>query len=437
MDINVRSLLTSLGLVGVVSLTALPPASGEDPYAPQPQSSLQQMLSIDWHKGPDLPQGLQDSGVGIVDGTLITAGGFCQGQYNVPGKQDKYPRGFLQKTWGLNLQSPQSGWQSLPDFPGVARQGFDYAAVNNQLYCWGGFNYDDPYTYQDGYRLSKQQGAWQWTAAPALPHPLLSSGVCTLGSKIYVFGGSDYNAVSTPTYSCSTDGLGARLYSLDTANLSAGWQELAQCPGTPRFTPAMTAVGGKLYVFGGASGDDNPGGKVATIVDNWAYDPGTGEWERLLDLPVASGNFVAGKISAFDRYIILVGGYQYGHVLSPDGSIESVYGIVSKHDPGYNYNSDMWVYDTQLRKFGTATLLPLNTNTPLTVVEGNQIYMIGGETAGASGFSGTYVEGVAFGHHPDLFLTGTISVVPEPGAFSLLAVGVFVGMFVRLRRRWQ
>jgi hypothetical protein len=79
----------------------------------------------------------------------------------------------------------------------------------------------------------------------------------------------------------------------------------------------------------------------------------------------------------------------------------------------------------------------LNTNVPLTVVEGNQIYMVGGETAGASDFYGCYVEGEAFGHHPDLFLTGTITAVPEPGTFGLLAAGVFFGIVVRFWKRQQ
>ena len=43
------------------------------------------------------------------------------------------------------------------------------------------------------------------------------------------------------------------------------------------------------------------------------------------------------------------------------------------------------------------------------MVDGNQIRMIGGETAGASGFSGCWIDRVSFGHHPDLYLTGTIS----------------------------
>jgi hypothetical protein len=66
-------------------------------HTPQPQDTLKQMLRITWKKGPDLPQGLQDNGAGIIGKALISVGGFCSGQKDVPGKPDKYPRGFLNK----------------------------------------------------------------------------------------------------------------------------------------------------------------------------------------------------------------------------------------------------------------------------------------------------------------------------------------------------
>ena len=425
MDIVVNRVSFLLLLAAVFSLVAPALAHGEDnPYAPQPQSSLQQMLSIDWKKGPDLPQGFQDSDGGILNGTLVTAGGFCQGQTDVPGKPDKYPRGFLQKTWGLDLQSPQNGWDNLPDFPGTARQELFSAVVNNQLYCWGGFSYSDPYCYADGYRLSKTTpGGWSWDALPALPWPIFGSGISVIGPKIYVVGGSDYDYEKFYTNTDRAGNvprLGSRLLTLDTQNLGAGWTELAECPGTPRLVQATAAVDGKLYVFGGATGMDNPTGSYATVVDNWRYDPATNAWQRLQDLPVASGNFPSRQIVALDRYILLIGGAQYGNVIAPDGSVQPVYGTPIKHYPEKDYYSDMWVYDTQIDQFGTATPLPLNNNLPMAVVEGNQIHLIGGETGGA------VIEGEPFGHHPDLYLTGTIRELPEPSALGLLGAGAIV-----------
>ncbi len=416
----------------------------DDPYAPQPQASLQQMLSIDWKKGPSLPQGLQDVGIGILDGTLVSAGGFCQGQTNVPGKPDKYPRGFFKKAWGLDLQSPQDGWQNLPDFPGAARQGLITTVVDNQLYAWGGFSYTSPYTYRDGYRLSKApEGQWSWNASsplPTLPWSLYYGGTSVIGSKIYVLGGADYNYTDFFTNS-DRDGnvprLGSRMLMLDTNNLGAGWTELAQCPGTPRFDHATATVGGKIYVFGGASGADNVTGKYNTVVDNWQYDPATDAWQRLRDLPVASGNFPDGRITAFDRYVLLVGGYQYGKVINPDGTFGPIYGTPSRAFPNDFHYSDVWVYDTSTDLFGTATGLPVNNCLPMTVVEGDQIHMIGSDL-GVSSYENKFewVEGEPFGHHPDLYLTGTIRVVPEPSTLGLLGAAA-TGLLLYGWRKWK
>jgi hypothetical protein len=46
--------------------------------------------------------------------------------------------------------------------------------------------------------------------------------------------------------------------------------------------------------------------------------------------------------------------------------------------------------------------LPLNNNGPMTVVAGDRIHLIGGETGGAT------IDSEPFGHHPDLYLIGII-----------------------------
>ena len=374
--------------------------------APQPQDSLKQMLKITWKKGPDLPQGLQDCGAGIVGKRLIFVGGFCSGQKNVPGKPDKYPRGFLKKAWGLDLSSPKASWVSLPDFPATARQGLACIVVNAKLYCWGGLNYTEPFTYKDGYRLSKQADHWVWETLPELPRPALWPGICAVGLKIYVLGGGDYDSEGKLYTHADRVGnnqrLGAQLVMIDTADLKSGWKRLADCPGTPRMTPALAAVGGKVFLIGGAAGNDNPSATYATVVDNWRYDPARNQWERLRDLPVASGNFPSGRIVYKNRYILLIGGAQYPMVEDPDGRLRKPYGVPYKHYKDKPYFSDVWAYDTQTGLFGTASPLPLNNNTPVTVLYDSKICLIGGETGGS------VIEGEHFGHHPDLFLVGSI-----------------------------
>ena len=138
-----------------------------------------------------------------------------------------------------------------------------------------------PYTYSDGYKLSNTSGTC-WSTLPNLPWSVYDPGVSAVGSKNDVCGGSDYDpAVGLYTNSerdGSVAGLGSRLMAIDTNNLSAGFTQLATCPGTARLTPAMATVGGKVYMFGGCTGGDNAAGYTCTVVDNWEYDPGTNAW---------------------------------------------------------------------------------------------------------------------------------------------------------------
>jgi N-acetylneuraminic acid mutarotase len=250
---------------------------------------------------------------------------------------------------------------------------------------------------------------------------LSSSGICALGSKIYISGGADYDVSGDGAFFTATDRtgaikrLGARLLVIDTRDLEAGWKELPQCPGAHRAVHAMAAVGGKLYVIGGAGWHSakwakehpGPGGRAiigGTVVDNWCFDPRTAQWNRLPDTPIATGNFPSGAIVFDNRWIMLIGGYQYEFVLNPDDTYRIPFGKVSKHYPAKDYCSDVLVFDTATETFGRADSLPLNNNLPMAVLKGNQLHLIGGETAGS------VLEGETFAHHPDLYLIGTIRV---------------------------
>ena len=376
-------------------------------HAPQPPDQIKPMLKIAWSRGVDLPQGFQDSEGGFIGDTLITTTGFCSGvEADNAKKPGRYPRGFLRKTWGLDLAapSPQQQWQALPDFPGAARQAMVAARLEDQLWFWGGFSYSAPFCYRDGFRLSRR-ASWVWEPLPPLPRPLAGAAASVIGTKIYVFGGADYDASS---FYSATDRAhqmpryGARLIVLDTANLAAGWGELSECPGTPRFAHTMQTIGGRLYVIGGATAE-----VTRTVVDNWMFDPASNAWTRLRDLPISSGNFPKSTNVVFDgRYIILVGGHQYDEVANPDGTVRPAYGVASRRNDHSGLHNDCFVYDVTTNTFGSADKLPIDNNLPMTVVRGNEIFLIGGETGGG------LIDGVFYGHHPDLFLCGKIEKLP-------------------------
>jgi N-acetylneuraminic acid mutarotase len=400
-----RRMLVVVAAAALVTYTRV--AEADD--SPADDATLKPMIRITWTRGPNLPQGFQDSDGGLLGRTLVTAGGFCDGR-SVPGKEAKHPRGFLNKAWALDLERAASTWQPIPDFPGSPRQGLSAVRVGDALYYWGGFSYTAPFCFADGYRLSRAAGEWKWDRLPDMPRPLCAHGIAVVGSRIYVMGGADYDEQRFYTNGDrhkKHPGLGARLMSFDTEHPEAGWRELAACPGTPRWVHVTAAVGGKIYVIGGATGNDNPTGTYCTVVDNWQYDPATDKWTRLPDTSIATGNFPSEQVVFRDRYLLLVGGYQYKKVLNPDGTSRPVYGKAFKAIPGQEYYSDVLVYDTVANRFGRATPLPMNNNMPMAVVDGNTLHLLGGETGGCM------FEGEVYAHHPDLHLIGTLHIVGE------------------------
>jgi hypothetical protein len=145
--------------------------SASEPASPAPQNELRPLLKITWARGPNLPQGFQDSDGGFLGTTLITSGGFCSGGLEEDNRRKPgvYQRGFLKKAWGLDVAAKRGSWSALPDFPGEARQGLFSAVVGNSLYVWGGFSYSDPFCYADGWRLERDGESWRWHPLPPLP----------------------------------------------------------------------------------------------------------------------------------------------------------------------------------------------------------------------------------------------------------------------------
>ncbi len=52
-------------------------------------------------------------------------------------------------------------------------------------------------------------------------------------------------------------------------------------------------------------------------------------------------------------------------MMNPDGTTREPYGKATKHYPEKDYYSDVFVYDTKTKTFGTASPLPLNNNLPM------------------------------------------------------------------------
>ncbi len=350
-------------------------------------AGAQPPVRIRWEPGPDYPMGIQDSAMGIVDGALVSAGGFTRHPLQVvakyPGAFGGQKSGFTALTFALSLREPGHGWERIADVPGPPRQAAAAAVVGNELYVVGGFNYTAPHTYREVYRLTKPAGRWAWDRIPAdLPWPVSEPGVAVMGKRIYLVGGADFHRLPGEKSEdfASERGrtgqpVGKALLMLDTERLSAGWQRLADLPGTSRFDTAVAAAGGRIYSLGGVHRAGGAGYRNA--IDSWEFDPATGKWSRLPDAPQGSNRRA---VAWRDRYLVLLAGYRYNLTQSPDGKVTDVYTPDERKRKWTDFfENTVLLYDTEAKRWSHADPLLERTSWPMADIAGDRIYSLGGE----------------------------------------------------------
>ncbi len=362
------------------------PAGGGEGAAPA--------VHIEWRLGPDYPMGIQDSALGVVDGYVVSAGGFTRHPLDIvthhPDAFGGEASGFTRLTFALDPKHEDAGWQRIADMPGPARQGPAVAVADDALYIMGGINYTEPYTYRDTYRLRHVEGEWVWEelASARLPWPVYGAAASTavIGSRIYLLGVADFFvAPGTEAHDfhseAGRDGspVSRALLALDTTDVRAGWQRLADCPGLPQFDAGVAAAGGRLYRLGGIYAPLNPGNgpHYFNAVDAWVYDPPTDAWTRLPDVPDGANRRA---LTWRDRSILLVAGYKYAQTWHPDGTLTEAYTDAERGRNWREFFEDtVLVYDTQSQRLAPADALVERTSYPSSAIVGDTIYCLGGE----------------------------------------------------------
>jgi N-acetylneuraminic acid mutarotase len=383
-------------------------------------------LHIPWRRGPEYPMGIQDSAVGVINGKVVSAGGFSRRPLNVvsewPDAFEGQSSGFTKLTLLFDPANESAGWTRIADVPLTntgAYQAAASAVVNNAMYIMGGFNYTDPFCYNVCYRLSQSNGTLSWTQMPSLPWVTCEASAVVIGQKIYLICGSDYYQCAGATQSDFHTEVGRPstaypngspvaqgLLVLDTTNISAGWQRLADMPGTHRTNAGVAAVNNKIYVLGGNYG---PNGTTdydyCNVDDSWVYDVASNTWSALPDMPDGANR----KAVAYgNRYVVLCGGFKYMYTYRPDGSKVLAYSpaeVKTWNTVGMDpfFEKAVLVFDTATNQLGYADDMLDTSSWPLTAVNGNTIYTLGGE-GGTAG--GQYIQ------HPSLFEIGVVSTNP-------------------------
>ena len=352
--------------------------------------------------------GIQDSALGVINGKLVSAGGFSSFPLDAlklyPDAFGGKPQGFTKLTFVLDPKSDSAGWQRITDIPGPARQGGAVAVVDDEMYVMGGLNNDEPtHCYCDTCRLEQKDGQWIWHELPSttgsghsrrvcqLPWPVYGGAGSTavIGKKIYLLGAADYFrgpgkeglALHSEAGRAGSP-VGGALLVFDSTDPEAGWKRLSVCPGVPKFHTAIAAVGGKIYQLGGVFsplvfGSNKDSQNAYNAVDSWMYDPASDKWTRLKDMPHGSNRRA---IVYADRYIILVSGFKYSETWNMDGTVTNAYDVEEKA-PAFNdrFEKTVLVYDTMTRELGFSNPLIEQTAIPSGTIIGDTIYCLGGE----------------------------------------------------------
>ena len=203
--------------------------------------------------------------------------------------------------------------------------------IGKKWYVFGG--YDGPNVQARGIVYEYDASADTWTEKKKMQIPAHHPSAVAVNGKIYVFGGF----VGRPGTKVWQPISSAMMYDPETDS----WKELAPMP-TPRGSAQAVAVGGKIYVIGGAHA--NIPGKAMTeplwvgvpqIVVGTVeeYDPATNTWRARAPMPTGRNHFFAGVV---DGKIYAIN----GRLGTSFVTMSDITDLVEEYDPA----TDIWTY---------------------------------------------------------------------------------------------
>lgn len=312
-----------------------------------------EIKDIKWKLGPNLPEFRKGGCATVLGGKVISVFG-------------------MRQPWGematMYIYDPQTDWWYRgPDAP-VGQCYVQGTESGSSFYTIGGRGaLQRGKVHNACYRFQQKNGKYNWSQIQGLNEPRGWAPSVSIGSKLYVIGGSK-------------GGHGPCISSvemLDTAAPQARWQKIADIPGQSRGWLGAAAVKGKIYVFGGShffepKPENGPGRKQ--FKDVYQFEPKTAKWQIKSLLPYR----LSGMDSCVynDRYIIVVGGY--AAIDDYDEELMKQYKADRFHKS--YYCPFVLVYDTKTDKwYLMPSLLPVPTNDIRVVIIGKKLYVLGGE----------------------------------------------------------
>jgi N-acetylneuraminic acid mutarotase len=215
-----------------------------------------------WIQGANMPGGRNHTAVVALDGLLYVFGGYgwaCCANYPWPYGSDN--------AWQYNPKT--NSWKTLAPIPRKFGAGMA-AAFDGRIYVMAGTDSGQFHSTAEVHEYDPVGNAWRSRAPMANAREHVKGAV--VDSLIYVIGGhskpgnTKVNQAAVEAYSPRSD----------------KWYAKGTMP-TPRGGIGVANLGGKIFVFGGEGADF----KLFSQVDR--YDPATGQWAKVNDIPYAGG----------------------------------------------------------------------------------------------------------------------------------------------------
>jgi len=336
---------------------------------------------IAWEKGPSVPDehGFAGPFAGVSSGTLVVAGGA-----NFP---DSYPWEGGSKVWHDRIFLLPEGakeWTvSNLRLPKALAYGVSVSLPdqNHSIVMLGGSGSDNAPTADVlslTLKLVNKDLEVNLRELPSLPVALAESSGLVLDNKIYLFSGR------------SNGGTVRKAFRLDFGSSPLKWEELPWPEGARgRMHSVAGSHEGKIFLFGGRDyqsdseleypEDRLEAEKLDFLRDCYRFDPDTGKWTRIADLPQGSSAAPYRAIPSGSSHLLMLGGVTAPYVEEQLKARPQINGQGHEH-PGfprtvlaYHVITDTWV---------EAGALPPEMDVPVTVPV---VFMPNGEYVVPSG----------------------------------------------------
>lgn len=302
------------------------------------EKEMHMSMKLTWQLGPDFPEYRKAGALGVIEGTLVYAGGV----------------GPMRPYTSAVQYDPESGGYNKLAGPVKALNWCQGVSRADTLYVVGATGLPAGFATNESYRLFRQspEGPLVWEDLPGLLYPAMGSAAAASDSVI----------VCSP----GTESFG-KIQARRIDEPRRTWYALPDHPNNKKCYEAVAEARGVFYFFGGC--DLKKTGR-AYYRDAYRLDVEREKWEQIPDLPFPVGSARAASVD--DRYVLIFGGVSGQGVttVSRDNG-RSVTG----------YSKDIIVYDTDEDTYQVLQdSLPFGVASPAVCAINHTIYVVCGES---------------------------------------------------------